>query len=288
MEHRSRSLHRALPFDRICGTKAVEDSSTTGSRMGTPPDAEGLVERNILTAQALEFLTVCFDARLNTAISGAEGSGKRTLLHAMVSYLAGDGQILAVQNPDEPSLEREGITVLKAHADPDDAGPGISRHYLLSLVPKMHATGLVLDRVEGDEAVLLLRLLFAMNGVLFSVVADSPQDALLKLEELGVAHGEGLDSGLAKRMLACGLDLIVQLGKGPDGFPAVLSLTEVAEAQNEDQLLREIFVRVDLEPGEATKSDARWQSPLRPTGIKPLFLDRLESLGISVPDHLFA
>jgi pilus assembly protein CpaF len=257
--------------------------------MGTLPDAEGLVERNILTAQALEFLTKCFEARLNLAISGAEGSGKRTLLHVMVSYLAGDGQILAVQNPDEPSLERDGITVLKAHADPDDPGPGISRHYLLSLVPKMHPTGLVLDRVEGDEAVLLLRLLFVMNGVLFSVVADSPQDALAKLEGLGVAHGEGLDSALARRMLSSGLDLIVHLGRGPDGASAVLSLTEVAEeALNDKHLLREIFVRGDLERGEAIKSEAAWQSPLRPTGIKPLFLDRLESLGISMPDRLFA
>jgi pilus assembly protein CpaF len=256
--------------------------------MGTLPNAEGLVERNILTAQALEFLTKCFEARLNLAISGAEGSGKRTLLHVMVSYLAGDGQILAVQNPDEPSLERDGITVLKAHADPDDPGPGISRHYLLSLVPKMHPTGLVLDRVEGDEAVLLLRLLFVMNGVLFSVVADSPQDALAKLEGLGVAHGEGLDSALARRMLSSGLDLIVHLGRGPDGASAVLSLTEVAETPNDKHLLREIFVRGDLERGEAIKSEAAWQSPLRPTGIKPLFLDRLESLGISMPDRLFA
>jgi pilus assembly protein CpaF len=256
--------------------------------MGTPPDAKGLIERNTLTAQTLEFLTMCFAARLNLAISGAEGSGKRTLLHAMVSYLAGDGQILAVQNPDEPSLEREGITVLKAHSDPDDPGPGISRHYLLSLVPKMHPTGLVLDQVEGDEAVLLLRLLFAMNGVLFSVVADSPQDALLKLEELSVTNGEGLDSVLARRMLSSGLDLIIQLGRVPDGPSAVLSLTEVAEAQDENHLLREIFVRADLERGEAMKSETGSESPLRPTGVKPLFLDRVESLGISVPDHLFA
>ncbi len=288
MEHGSRSLHRPLPSDRICGTKAVEDSSRTGSKIGAPPDAEGLIERNVLTAQALEFLTTCFAAKLNLAISGAEGSGKRTLLHAMVSHLAGDGQILAVQNPDEPSLEREGVTVLKAHADPDDPGPGISRHYLLSLVPKMHPTGLVLDRVEGDEAILLLRLLFAMNGVLFSVVADSPQDALVKLEELGVAHGEGLDSGLAMRMLSSGLDLIVQLGTRSDGSPAVLSLTEVAEDQDDNHVLREIFVCGDLEPGEATKTETGRQNPLRPTGIKPLFLDRLESLGISLSDHLFA
>lgn len=266
----------------------MDDSPKARSGIGTPPDAEGLIERSVLTAQALEFLELCIAARLNLAISGVEGSGKRMLLHALVSCLAGDGQILAVQNPGEPSLEREGITALKAHVDPEDLGPGISRHYLLSLVPKMHPTGLILDRVEGDEAVLLLRLLFAMSGVMFSIVADSPQDALLRLEKLGVARGEGLDSGLVKRMLSSGLDLIVQLGRSPDSPSAVLSLTEVAEAQNDDHLLREIFVRGDLERSEARKTESGRQSPLRPTGIKPLFLDRVESLGISLPDHLFA
>jgi pilus assembly protein CpaF len=281
-------LHLLLPSDRICGTKAVDDSPRHPSSIGTPPDAGGLIERGVLTAQALEFLKACFAARLNLAISGVEGSGKRVLLHALASCLASDGQILAVQNADEPSLEREGITALKAHADPDDSGPGISRHYLLSLVPKMHPTGLILDRVEGDEAILLLRLLFTMNGVLFTIVADSPQDALLRLEELGVAHGEGLDSGLTKRMLSTGLDLIIQLGRSPNSSSAVFSLTEVAEAQQDDRLLREIFARGSLEGSEAAKTETGGQSPLRPTGVKPLFLDRVESLGISLPNHLFA
>jgi pilus assembly protein CpaF len=256
--------------------------------MNTPSDADGLIERGVLTAPAWEFLKVCIAARLNLAISGAEGSGKRVLLHALISCLAGDGQILAVQNPDEPSLEREGVTALKAHADLDDAGPGISRHYLLSLVPKMHPTGLILDRVEGDEANLLLRLLFAMNGVMFSIVADSPQDALLRLAELGVVHGEGLDNNLARRMLSSGLDLIVQLERSPDGSSAVLSLTEVAECEGDDHLLREIFARADPEGTEDGETQEGQRNPLRPTGIKPLFLDRVESLGISLPEHLFA
>jgi pilus assembly protein CpaF len=256
--------------------------------MDTLLDAETLVERRVLTAQALEFLKACIIARLNLAISGAEGSGKRVLLHALVSYLVGDGQILAVQNPDEPSLEREGITALRAHVDPDALGPGISRRYLLSLVPKMHPTGLILDRVEGDEVIPLLRVLFAMNGVMFSIVAESPQDALLSLEKLGLAHGEVLDSGLARRMLSSGLDLIVQLGALPDGSSGVVSLTEVAETEGEDHVLRDIFARGDLAGTEAATTESGVDRPLRATGVKPLFLGRMESLGISAPDDLFA
>jgi pilus assembly protein CpaF len=248
-------------------------------------DAENLVEKGILTGQALEFLRACIGARLNLAISGPEGSGKRALLHALVPYAVGDGEILAVQNPDEPSLERKGITVLKAHLDPDASGPSINRHYLLSLVPKMHPTGLILDRVDGAEVAPLLRLLFAMSGVMFSIVADSTADALDRLEELALAHDESSDSNLVRRMLSSGLDLVVQLGKVSDGSSTASSLTEIAEDQGHGHVLREIFSRERPDDSDAPSEPGR---PLRPTGAKPLFLTRIESFGISVPGDLFS
>lgn len=254
------------------------------SQTTTSADAENLVEKGVLTAQALEFLRACIGARLNLAISGPEGSGKRALLHALVPYSVGDGEILALQNPDEPSLERKGITVLKAHLDPDGAGPSISRHYLLSLVPKMHPTGLVLDRVAGAEVAPLLRLLFAMNGVMFSIVADSAADALDRLKELALVHEEGSDSNLVRRMLSSGLDLVVQLTEVSDGSSTASSLAEVAEDQDHGHVLREIFSREGPDDSEAAIDQRR---PLRPTGARPLFLTRMESFGISVPGDLF-
>jgi pilus assembly protein CpaF len=263
----------------------VENLPEDQSETTVSTDAENLVEKGVLTGQALEFLRACIGARLNLAISGPEGSGKRALLHALVPYSVGDGEILAVQNPDEPSLERKGITVLKAHLDPDAGGPSISRHYLLSLVPKMHPTGLILDRVDGAEVAPLLRLLFAMSGVMFSIVADSSADALERLEELALVHEEGSDSNLVRRMLSSGLDLVVQLGKAADGSSTASSLTEVAEDPDHGHVLREIFSREGPEDGE-TASDPR--RPLRPTGAKPLFLRRIDSFGISVPGDLFS
>jgi pilus assembly protein CpaF len=259
----------------------VNASPEPQSATGTSLEAESLVEQGVLTAQALEFLRACIEARLNLAISGAEGSGKRMLLHALSSYLVDDGEVLAIQNPDEPSLDRRGITVLQAHLDGDGAKPAIHRHYLLSLVPKMHPTGLILDRVEGAETIPLLRLLFAMHGVLFTIVADSARDALLRLEELARAHGDGSASVLSARMLSSGLDLVVHLGKRPEGLPVALSLTEVAEGEDDSHLLREVFTCGRLDENQSPRS-------LRPTGLKPLFLSRTESLGISMPDDLFA
>ncbi len=263
----------------------VNDSIGDQSSDKAPPDAGSLVERGILTARALDFLELCLASRLNLAISGPSRSGKRALLHSLVPYMAGDGQILAVQNPGEPSLERPGITSLRAHLESEDGGPGISRQYLLSLVPKMHPTGLLLDRVEGAEAVLLIRLLLTMDGVMFSIVAESPADALLTLENLARVHGEGAEPGLARHILSTALQLIVQLGTVQDGGTAVVSLTEVAEAEEDCRVLREIFAyrAPDLPEDEQTGPEEH----LRPTGVKPLFLDRIETLGIPVPEHIF-
>ena len=266
-------------------SKAAKDAAEHWSKEAVSVDAGDLIRDGVLTVDALEFLQACLEARLNLAISGPSGTGNRTLLHRLVSYMADDGQIMAIQNPDEPSLEASGITSLRAHPDREDGGPSISRHYLLALVPKMHPTGLILDRVEGVEAASLLQLLLAMNGVVFSILADSPRDALVTLETLAREHGEGTHAAIAKRILSTGLDLIIQLGSSPEGRCEVLGITEVAEAEGERHVLRDIFVcrREGLIENEQGRPDCS----LQPTGVRPSFLSRIEALGVPVPEHLF-
>lgn len=264
---------------------SVNDSKEKQSAESIALDAERRTPNGVLPSHALELLQAVLSARLNVAISGPEGSGKRNLLHSLVPYVACDGQILAVQNPDEPLLERRGVTSLRAHPDGEDDCPRIGRHYLLTLVPKMHPTGLVLDRVTGAEAVPLLRLLLSMDGIVFSITAESPQDVLDTLVNLDRVHGDRQDSDLAKRILSTGLHLVVQLDKAPDGSSLVASLTEVAQTEDGSHVLREIFACGDLESPDDGEAGSR--RALRATGVKPLFLRRLEELGIPVPEHVF-
>jgi Flp pilus assembly CpaF family ATPase len=263
----------------------VNDSTEHQSAESIALDAEKLNRAGVLPSHALELLQAALAARLNVAISGPEGSGKRNLLHSLVPYMACDGQILAVQNPDEPLLERRGVTSLRAHPDAEDDCPRIGRRYLLSLVPRMHPTGLILDRVSGAEAVPLLRLLLSMDGIVFSIAAESPQDVLDTLVNLERVYGERQDSGLAIRILSTALQLVVQLDTARDGSSLVVSLTEVAQAEDGCHVLREIFTGGELEPPD----DGEAGSPrtLCATGVRPLFLRRLEELGIPVPDHIF-
>ncbi len=249
-------------------------------------DSRGLVAGGVLTAQALEFLEACLHARLNVAISGPAESGKRALLHSLIPYLDLDGQILLVQNPGEPSLIHRGITSVRARPQAEDGHPGITRPYLLTLVPKMHPTALIIDRVEGAEVVPLLQLLLAMDGILFTVVAESPTEALVKLEDLARMHGAEAQPGVTRRILSTALHLIVQLGNPQCGSSAAISLTEIVQAEQGAYVLRDIFGR--RHAGVLSANTAHLGRYLQPTGLRPIFLHRLETLGVPLGDHVFS
>lgn len=258
------------------------NSSDDESSASLPPRAEGLVEQGIITSRALEFLKACLVARLNVAISGPSKAGKRKLLQALVSLVPDDEQILAIQNPDEPSLTGKGITSLRANLSPSHGKHIITRQYLLTLVPKIRPQRLLFDRVQGSEALPLLKLLFAMDGVVFSIVADSPEDALLDLERVILLSEVRLDSNTMRRILSSSLDLIIQLRRLRDGSARVVNLTEVSEGKDDAIVLRDIFLCQKVEAEEAEPVGL-----LRPTGIKPDFVDRMQMLGISLPAEMF-
>lgn len=275
------SLRPIQNYDRIfLEAKVSNPHDESSERM--MPGVEGLFEHVIITPQSLDFLKACLAAKLNLAISGPSKSGKRKLLHAFVSLLPGDEQILAIQNPDEPSLTGKGITTLRANLSPADGKHIITRHYLLTLVPKMHPQRLLLDRVQGSEALPLLKLLFTMDGVMFSIVADSPKDAVSSLERMLLPSEAGLDMNTIRRILSSSLDMIIQLQRLQDGSARIVNLTEVPEAEDDTIIPRDIFLHQRIEDREDEPLGL-----LHPTGIKPQFSDRIEMLGISLPKGMF-
>ena len=233
-----------------------------------PLNPDDLVQHGVITPKAMEFLEGCLVARLNVAISGPPDSGKSTLLWALLSLLTEDEEVLVVQNPDDPCLEGRRITTLRANLSLDRDGPGISRRYLLSLAPKMHPRGLVVDRVQGLEAVPLLRLLFAMDGIVFSIAADSPEDAVCNLEEMVLLTETRLDSSIVRRVLSQSLDLIIQVDRARDGGTKIVSLTEVVGVESDSLMLRNIFFLRTVDEGGTESVNL-----LVPTGIQPQFMD---------------
>jgi pilus assembly protein CpaF len=274
-------LHLEQDYDRISLETAVSNSQKESSTEITPK-AEVLVQHGVITPQALEFLEACLLVRLNLAISGPSGSGKRKLLEALASLFPDDEQTLSIQNPNELSLEGKAVTTLRANLSPSHGKHIITRYYLLSLAPKMHPERLLLDHVQGSEALPLLKLLFAMDGVMFSIVADSPIDALSNLERMVLLSEGGLDMNTVRRILSSSLDLIIQLQRSSDGFARIVSLTEVCKMEEDTIVLRDIFLHQEIE-----EENDKTPSLLRPTGIKPQFTDRMQMLGISLPAGMF-
>lgn len=235
-----------------------------------------------MTHQALEFLQACLLARLNLVISGPSEGGNTKLLQALASFLPDEDPTLVIQNPDEATLKRKGITSLRASLSPDQEKGVITRAYLLTLVPKMHPQRLLLDGVQGPEALPLLKLLFTMDGVIFSIVADSPADAFSNLERMLLLSEVGLRMDMTRRVLASSLDLIIQSQAVKDGITKVVNLAEVADVEDDIIVLRDIFLLQEADDGEIESLGS-----LCPTGITPQFLDRMKLLGISLPAGVF-
>jgi pilus assembly protein CpaF len=146
----------------------------------------------------------------------------------------------------------------------------------------MHPQRLLLDHVQGSEALPLLKLLFTMDGVMFSIVADSPKDAVSNLERMLLPSEPGLDMNMIRRILSSSLDMIIQLQRLQDGSARIVNLTEVPEAEDDTIIPRDIFLHQRIEEREDEPFGL-----LRPTGIKPQFSDRMEMLGISLPKGTF-
>ena len=149
----------------------------------------------------------------------------------------------------------------------------------------MHPTGLILDQVEGEEVVPLLQLLLTMDGILFSVMADSPKDALLHLEEMARLHGAEARPGLVRKVLSSTIHLVIQSGPAPSGSLTMLRLTEVRQGEQDDYNLCDIFVSADAEA--APELAAEGHRALQATGARPFFLRRMEALGVCLSDDVF-
>jgi pilus assembly protein CpaF len=281
--HQHCAADDARVYCSVFGTRSAHMGRHFMETNGSDP--AGLVIGGILTRRALEFLEACVYSRLNVAVCGPEGCGKRAVLHALVSCMDSDGQILAVQNPDERWLEHKSVTPLRARLGPEGGAPGISRRYLLSLVPKMHPTGLIVDQVEGEEVVALLQLLLNMDGIIFSVTAESAVDALRKLEELARLHGTDARPSVIRRILSTDLQLVVELSKLPSGRATAVRFAEVRETDQGHYSLCDIFVSADEEVQADGAADT--QCALRPTGALPVFLSRMTALGICLTDNFF-
>jgi pilus assembly protein CpaF len=245
---------------------------------------EQLIEYGSLTAPMAEFLQACVVSRLNIVISGGTGSGKTTLLNVLSGFIPPEERIVTIEDAAELRLHQEHIVRLEAKpANPDGSGSVTIRDLVRNAL-RMRPDRIVVGECRGGEA---LDMLQAMNtghdGSLTTLHANTPRDALSRLETLTLMSGLDLPVRVVREQIAAAVDLIVQQTRLRDGARKVTQITEVAGMEGDTVVLTDLFKfeQSVMDP------EGRVQGVLKPTGIRPLFMPRLESEGFKLKPEVF-
>jgi pilus assembly protein CpaF len=241
-----------------------------------PITVEQLIQFGSISPEAIQFLKACVEARLNILISGGTGSGKTTLLNVMSGFIPGDERIITIENAAE-------LQLLESRP-PNIEGRGeITIRDLVINSLRMRPERIIVGECRGGET---LDMLQAMNtghdGSMTTAHANSPRDALARVETMCLMAGMDLPVRAIREQVASAIDLICQQERMRDGTRKVTTVTEVSGMEGEVVTMTDIFVfeQTGMENGKIV-------GRLRPTGLRPKFMDKIEIAGINLPPSIF-
>src|SRR3989454_396872 len=226
---------------------------------------------NAIYVEAAWFLQACVRARANLLISGGSSSGKTTLLNGIASCIAGDERIVTIEEAAELRLQQDHICRLESLPGTEKA---VTLRQLVRHAVRMRPDRVIVGEVRGGEA---LDMLQAMNtgheGAMTTIHANSPRDALSRLETLVLMAGIELPVRAIRQQIYGAFNLVVHLGRMPDGSRKVLSIAELTGFDDQTIALQDLFVSES-----AAGNGARGWTRLRPTGIRPRIVDKIHRL----------
>jgi pilus assembly protein CpaF len=246
-----------------------------------PPD---LVERKALTAGMMELLEGAVKARLNIIISGGTGAGKTTLLNALSAFIAAKERIVTIEDAAELQLKQPHVARLETRPPNLEGQGAVRQRELLVNSLRMRPDRIVVGEVRGAEA---LDMLQAMNtghdGSLTTVHANSPRDAVSRLEVMVSLANANMQLVSIRQQIASAVHVLVQAARLSDGSRRVINITEVTGMEGEVVTLQDIFVfeKRGLTP------DGKVIGRFAATGIRPKFYEKLLAAGIRLSPELF-
>ena len=248
-----------------------------------PLTIENLIEFGSITREAVEFLRACIVAKLNVVVAGGTGSGKTTLLNIVSNFIPDDERIITIENAAELQLRQEHVVTLESRP-PNVEGRGeVSIRDLVVNSLRMRPDRIVVGEVRSGEA---LDMLQAMNtghdGSLTTLHANSPRDALSRLETMVLMSGMDLPHRAIREQIAAALDLIVHTERMRDGSRKVISISEIQGMEGDVITMSEIF-RFE----QTSIEDGKVIGRLRPTGLRPKFMNKIREAGIMLPPTIF-
>jgi pilus assembly protein CpaF len=248
-----------------------------------PITIEQLVEYGTLTPESIEFLKACVVSKINTVISGGTGSGKTTLLNVLSQYIPSDERIITIENAAELQLRQEHVVTLESRP-PNIEGRGeVTIQNLVVNSLRMRPDRIIVGEIRDEAA---LDMLQAMNtghdGSMTTAHSNSPRDTLARIETMTLMAGMELPVRAIREQIASAIQLVVHLERLRDGSRKVTHVCEIQGMEGDVITMTDIFVfeQTGLE-------DGRVIGRLRPTGLRPKFMDKLEASGIHLPASIF-
>ncbi|MBV9083181.1 MAG: CpaF family protein [Acidobacteriaceae bacterium] len=251
---------------------------------GDPLQPIDLLRNLSLTEPMLELVKGCVKARLNIIISGGTGAGKTTFLNMLSGFIPSNERIVTIEDAAELQLRQTHVARLETRpANIEGKGAILQRHLLINAL-RMRPDRIIVGEVRGEEA---LDMLQAMNtghdGSLTTIHANSPRDAISRLEVMIGMASSNLSVRSIRQQVASAIDLFVQISRFSDGTRKVTYITECVGMEGDLVTTQDVFVfeRTGL------TSEGRVTGRFRPTGVRPKFSERLKAAGIELPPHLF-
>ena len=248
-----------------------------------PITVEQLIQFGSISPEAIQFLKACVEARLNILISGGTGSGKTTFLNVLSSFIPNDERIITIENAAELQLRQEHVVTLESRP-PNIEGRGeITIRDLVINSLRMRPERIIVGECRGGET---LDMLQAMNtghdGSMTTAHANSPRDAIARVETMCLMAGMELPVRAIREQVASAMDLIAHQERMRDGTRKIVSVTEVSGMEGDVITMTDIFTfeQTGIENGKIV-------GRLRPTGLRPKFMDKIEAAGINLPPSIF-
>jgi pilus assembly protein CpaF len=264
---------------------AVDGPCLSIRRFGKDPlVAEDLLNNRSLTAPMLELLSGCVKARLNILISGGTGAGKTTLLNVLSSSISNRERIVTVEDAAELQLKQEHVVRLETRPPNIEGKGAVQQRQLVINSLRMRPDRIIVGEVRGEEA---LDMLQAMNtghdGSLTTIHANTPRDALARLETMVAMSNLGIPDSAIRRQISSAIDLVIQVSRLSDGTRKVITVAEITGMEGDVISMQDIFIfrkRGVRETGEVLGDFVA-------TGIRPKFAERLLVSGIQFPISMF-
>ncbi|GAA1889791.1 CpaF family protein [Paeniglutamicibacter psychrophenolicus] len=265
---------------------AVNGPSLTIRKFGRDPlTVRNLIDLGTLSTDMAHLLDACVKARLNIIVSGGTGTGKTTLLNVLSGFIPNNERIVTIEDAVELQLQQEHVVRLESRPPNIEGKGAVNIRDLVRNSLRMRPDRIVVGEVRGGEA---LDMLQAMNtghdGSVSTVHANTPRDAIARLETLVLMAGFDLPLRAIREQVASAVDLIVHLTRMRDGTRRVTHVTEVQGMEGDVVTLQDAFV-FDYSAG--VDAHGRFLGKPIPTGVRPRFIEHFHNVGISVPAGIF-